>query len=47
MSTDTHGAAYEAPTLQEIGDFEELTMCLGVGGCTDFLHCGRAIVCFW
>jgi hypothetical protein len=38
---------YEAPALREIGDFDELTKCLGIGSCTDFLGCGRAIICFW
>lgn len=38
---------YEVPMLREVGDFEALTKCLGVGSCTDFLGCGRAIVCFW
>jgi hypothetical protein len=38
---------YEAPALREVGDFDELTKCLGVGSCNDFLGCGYAIVCFW
>jgi hypothetical protein len=38
---------YEAPALREVGDFDELTKCLGVGSCVDFLGCGRAIICFW
>lgn len=40
-------ATYEAPALQEIGDFEELTMALDDGSCTDFIGTGWAIVCFW
>ncbi|MFE6908571.1 aborycin family tricyclic lasso peptide [Streptomyces erythrochromogenes] len=38
---------YEAPALQEVGDFDELTKCLGTGSCRDFVGCGYAIVCFW
>jgi hypothetical protein len=34
---------YEAPALREVGDFDELTKCLGVGSCNDFLGCGYAI----
>ncbi|MFK4102609.1 lasso RiPP family leader peptide-containing protein [Streptomyces sp. NPDC019531] len=26
-------AIYERPMLQEVGDFDELTKCLGVGSC--------------
>lgn len=37
---------YESPALTELGDFEEVTQCLGVGSCPDFLGCGRAVVCF-
>ncbi|GAA3502079.1 aborycin family tricyclic lasso peptide [Streptomyces albogriseolus] len=40
-------AIYEPPALQEIGDFDELTKCLGIGSCNDFAGCGYAIVCFW
>lgn len=40
-------AVYEPPALQEIGDFDDLTKCLGIGSCTDFLGCGRAVVCFF
>jgi hypothetical protein len=40
-------AIYEPPMLQEVGDFDELTKCLGVGSCNDFAGCGYAIVCFW
>ncbi len=36
---------YEAPTLRDLGDFEELTKCLWTGRCRDFLGCGRAIIC--
>jgi hypothetical protein len=44
---ETMSAIYEPPALQEIGDFDELTKCLGVGSCDDFAGCGYAIVCFW
>ncbi|SFF02595.1 hypothetical protein SAMN02787118_103378 [Streptomyces mirabilis] len=44
---DIMSAIYEPPMLQEVGDFEELTKCLGVGSCNDFAGCGYAIVCFW
>jgi hypothetical protein len=40
-------AIYEPPALQSVGDFDELTKCLGVGSCRDFLGCGFAIVCFF
>jgi hypothetical protein len=38
---------YDAPALRKIGNFDELTMCLGVGGCRDFLGCGYAVICIW
>ena len=37
---------YEAPALQEIGDFEELTMCLWDGICHDICG-GWAAICIW
>lgn len=43
----TATATYEKPALREVGDFDELTKCLGVGSCNDFLGCGYAIVCFF
>ncbi|MEU5048432.1 lasso RiPP family leader peptide-containing protein [Streptomyces sp. NPDC021096] len=36
---------YEPPTLVEIGDFEELTLCSPWGSCRDFAGCGRAFIC--
>jgi hypothetical protein len=38
---------YQAPALQKIGDFDDLTKCLGTGSCYDFLGCGYAVVCFY
>ena len=37
---------YEAPALQEIGDFEELTKCLWNGICHDICG-GWAVICVW
>ncbi|OKI03033.1 hypothetical protein AMK13_28750 [Streptomyces sp. CB02056] len=43
----TMSAIYEPPALHEVGDFDELTKCLGIGSCQDFVGCGYAVVCFF
>jgi hypothetical protein len=37
--------SYVAPTMTDLGDFTELTLCTPWGSCRDFLGCGRAFIC--
>ena len=36
---------YIAPSITDLGDFTELTLCTPWGSCRDFLGCGRAPIC--
>jgi hypothetical protein len=37
--------AYVPPTVTDLGDFTELTLCTPWGDCRDFLGCARAPIC--
>lgn len=37
--------SYIPPTMTDLGDFTELTLCSPWGSCRDFLGCGRAFIC--